>query len=392
MSNGSPGAMGRIMVVDDDMVTARFMTHVLGKRGGFEVCHAPDAQAALAMARSQSWDLVITDVEMPGMTGLELLRALREISRDLPVAVITGHASVDYAVQAIRSDADEFLEKPVHPDELITTATALVNKGRVNRSAARGSVLAIGAHPDDVEIGAGGTLLVHKRQGDAVAILTLSHGTRGGGQAAGTDASRLAAEILGAELFLGELDGNHIGEGADTNAAVARVVARVRPTVIYTHSLHDVHTDHRNAHRAVMAAAGEVARVYCFQSHSATVDFRPGRFVAIDSDLDRKIAAIGVFAALAPARGYLDEDLIRATARYWSRFGDSSYAEAFEVVRESEGLPMRPPAAMTGQAAAAPGSAPGPAGAVAHARPLLFRDFCGPGGQPRPGCRTAAPI
>jgi LmbE family N-acetylglucosaminyl deacetylase/AmiR/NasT family two-component response regulator len=368
------GGLGRIMVVDDDVVTARFMTHVLGKRGGFEVCHAPDPRSALAMARSQSWDLVITDVEMPGMTGLELLRALREISPDLPVAVITGHASVDYAVQAIRSDADEFLEKPVHPDELITTATMLVNKGRASRNAARDTVLAVGAHPDDVEIGAGGTLLVHKRRGGSVAILTLSHGARDGSRLAGADESRRAAEIIGADLYLGELEDNHIGEGADSIAAVARVVAQVRPTVIYTHSMHDVHTDHRNAHRAVMAAAGGVARVYCFQSPSATVDFRPARFVAIDSDLDRKIAAIGAFAAQAPVRGYLDEDLIRSTARYWSRFGDSSYAEAFEVIRESDGLSTRLPvgtaATSTGRAAApAVGSVPRPAAAVAHVRP-----------------------
>ena len=367
--------MGRIMVVDDDLVTARFMAHVLGKRGGFEVCHAPDSQAALDMARSQAWDLVITDVEMPGMSGLELLRALREISRDLPVAVITGHASVDYAIQAIRSDADEFLEKPVHPDDLIATATMLVNKGRANRNAARDSVLAVGAHPDDVEIGAGGTLVVHKRLGDAVAILTLSHGARGGSQAggAGADESRRAAEIIGADLYLGELEDSRIGEGADTIAAVARVVAQVCPTVIYTHSLHDVHTDHRNAHRAVMAAVAAVTRVYCFQSPSATVDFRPGRFVAIDADLDRKLVAVGAFAAQSPARGYLDEDVIRSTARYWSRFGDSSYAEAFEVIRESGALPMRPPAGTTATAtahaaAAAAGSTRGPAAVVAHVR------------------------
>ena len=155
MGGGNSAVRGRIMVVDDDAVTARFMAHVLGKRGGFEVRHVPGAQSALAMAGSQPWDLAITDVERPGMTGLELLRALREISPDLPVAVITGHASLDYAVEAIRSDADEFLEKPVHPDELVATATALVDKGRANRHMARDRVLAVGAHPDDVEIGAG---------------------------------------------------------------------------------------------------------------------------------------------------------------------------------------------------------------------------------------------
>jgi LmbE family N-acetylglucosaminyl deacetylase/CheY-like chemotaxis protein len=354
MGSGSAGARGRILVVDDDAVTARFMAHALGKRGGFEVSHAPDAQAALAMVGSRHFDLVITDVEMPGMTGLELLRALREISPDLPVAVITGHASVAYAAEAIRSDADEFLEKPVHPDELIAAATALVTKGRANRHAARDRVLAIGAHPDDVEIGAAGTLLVHNRLGDAVSILTLSRGARGDSHAAG---ARRAAEIIGADLYLGELEDTHIGDGQDTIAAVSRVVARTQPTVIYTHSLHDVHTDHRNTHRAVMAAIGGVGRVYCYQSPSSTVDFRPGRFVAIDPDIDRKLAAIGAFATQTPVRGYLDEDLIRSTARYWSRFGDSGYAEAFEVIRESSGLPVRP----------APGSTAVPGATVAGA-------------------------
>jgi len=151
---------------------------------------------------------------------------------------------------------------------------------------------------------------------------------------------------------------------------VARVVAQVRPTVIYTHSPHDVHQDHRNTHRAVMAAVREVGRVYCFQSPSATVDFRPSRFVAIDSEVGRKLEAIGAFASQTGIRAYLDEDLIRATARYWSRFGDSGYAEAFEVVRESGELTLRrSPAtavAMTGEAA---NGAAAEAGDVAPPRP-----------------------
>ena len=54
---------------------------------------------------------MLTDVEMPGMTGLELLQALRRVAPDLPVAVLTSHASLDYAVRALRDHADEFLQK-----------------------------------------------------------------------------------------------------------------------------------------------------------------------------------------------------------------------------------------------------------------------------------------
>jgi LmbE family N-acetylglucosaminyl deacetylase len=59
-------------------------------------------------------------------------------------------------------------------------------------------------------------------------------------------------------------------------------VEAVRPTVIYTHSLHDVNQDHRNTHRAAMVATREGGRVYCFQSPSAPVDFRcPRRFIIL---------------------------------------------------------------------------------------------------------------
>ena len=165
MGNGAKTA-GRVLVVEDDPVSALFVSHALTKRGGFEVTHTPDPAAALAMVGSQSWDLVLTDVEMPGMTGLELLEAVRSSCPDLPIAVITAHASVDDAVRALRSRADEFLEKPVKPERLVEVAASLVAKGRAARLARHGLVLAIGAHPDDVEIGAGGTLLAHSSRGD----------------------------------------------------------------------------------------------------------------------------------------------------------------------------------------------------------------------------------
>jgi LmbE family N-acetylglucosaminyl deacetylase len=112
------------------------------------------------------------------------------------------------------------------------------------------------------------------------------------------------------------------------------VIDSVRPTIVYTHSLHDVHQDHRNTHRAVMAAAREIGSVFCFQSPSATVDFRPARFTSIDAQLTVKLAAIGAFASQVALRWYLEPDLIEATARYWSRFGRCRHAEAFEVARD----------------------------------------------------------
>lgn len=326
---------GRILVVEDDPVSAAYVLHVLRNGGGFTVTHAADPQDALRQATAARWDLVLTDVEMPGMTGIELLGQLRERAPLLPVAVLTAHPSVDYAVQALRNSADEFLDKQVEPDRLVAVVTGLVARGRAAREATRQSVLAIGAHPDDVEIGAAGTLLAHRRLGHDVTILTLSRGARGGVEETRVSESQQAADVIGATLYHEDLRDTSISEGDPTIGVISRIVAEVRPTVIYTHSLHDVHQDHRNTHRAALVAVRGVGRVYCFQSPSATVDFRPSRFVPIDDQLDGKLAAIDAFASQVGIRAYLEPGLISATARYWSRYCGTRFAEPFEVVRES---------------------------------------------------------
>jgi CheY-like chemotaxis protein len=225
---------GRILVVEDDPEAAAYVLHVLRGRGGFAVTHTVHPADALRQATAARWDLVLADVEMPGMTGIELLGRLREIAPQLPVAVLTAYPSVDYVVQALRNSADEFLEKPVQPDRLVAVVAGLVARGRAAREANRQSVLAIGAHPDDVEIGAAGTLLAHGRMGHEVSILTLSRAARGGVEDTGASESQRAAEVIGATLYHENLRDTSIAEADPTIGVISRVVAEVRPTVIYT--------------------------------------------------------------------------------------------------------------------------------------------------------------
>jgi LmbE family N-acetylglucosaminyl deacetylase/ActR/RegA family two-component response regulator len=342
-----PSPRGRILLVEDDPDTARFILHVLGSRAGFDIEHAPSPAAALPRIGPERWDLVITDIEMPDMTGIELLETLRRQAPALPVAVITAHVTVDNTLGALRGRADDFLEKPLKPDALISSVTTLISRGRAGRGG-REVVLAVGAHPDDVEIGAAGTLLAHRAAGHEIAILTMSRGARGGRDEARAGEARDAATILGAALYLEDLEDTRITESDPTIGAIAAVIESVRPTILYTHSIHDVHQDHRNTHRAAMVAAREISSVCCFQSPSATVDFRPARFIAIDDHIHAKLAAIAAFTSQAAVRQYLAPDLIEATARYWSRFGSGRYAEAFEVVRDHA---PGPTPATTGEAA-----------------------------------------
>ncbi|MDQ2815847.1 MAG: response regulator, partial [Actinomycetota bacterium] len=120
---------GRILLIDDDPALGGYLTRVLRVRGGFEVTHELDSAAALRWLEAAEWDLLITDIELPGMTGLELLERVRQLVPDLPVAVLTGHPTIDYAVSALRSAAAEFLQKPIAPEVLVSKATALVEAG-----------------------------------------------------------------------------------------------------------------------------------------------------------------------------------------------------------------------------------------------------------------------
>ena len=125
------------MIVDDDPALGGFMTRVLSEFGGFEVAHELDPGDALRRVETEQWDLLITDIELPGMSGLELLERVRELVPDLPVAVITGHPSVDYAVSALRGSAAEFLRKPVSAADLLAKATELIRAGRAARESSR---------------------------------------------------------------------------------------------------------------------------------------------------------------------------------------------------------------------------------------------------------------
>ena len=125
---------GRILLVEDDPEAALFAVTVLAKRGNFEVTHTADPAVALELAAAQCWDLVVTDVETPGMSGLELLDALRRIAPALPVAVLTAQLSPD----ALIGRADEFLTKPVRIDQLLATAAALIGRAAGRQEPATG--------------------------------------------------------------------------------------------------------------------------------------------------------------------------------------------------------------------------------------------------------------
>jgi CheY-like chemotaxis protein len=127
MSRTDPATTrGRILLVEDDSDGAYYAGYVLTTMGDFEVGHTSDPAVALQRARDEPWDLILADVDLPSMTGTELLEALRQAVPALPVAVMTAHVAVGAAMESLRRSADAFLEKPVPPARLIAVASALI--------------------------------------------------------------------------------------------------------------------------------------------------------------------------------------------------------------------------------------------------------------------------
>ena len=331
---------GRVLVVDDDPDLVELVQTLLVRRAGCIVQTASDGPSALAALDSFKPDVVVADIEMPGMSGLELLEAVRARTPWMPVVIMTAHVSVDYAVTALRAQADEFLTKPLDMTNVVTVVERLVAESRTRRAETKRKevVLAVGAHPDDVEIGAGGILAAHRAAGDDIVILTLTRGSRGGEAERRQDEALAAAELLGARLFLKDLIDTELDGGGPTVRLIEEVVREVKPTVVYTHTKHDRHQDHRAANEATIVATRGVATVACFQSPSSTIDFHPNRFVSIDRFIDRKLELLACFGSQMEHRAYLEKDFVMTTAKYWSRFGDGTYVEPLEILRDVRGL------------------------------------------------------
>jgi len=118
--------------VDDELPLRSVVSRLLARRG-VEVTTAGDAVSAVEMLRDRSFDLLLTDFQMPDMDGFELLAHVRENYPDLPAIMMTGHASVQHAVQAMAGGAVDYLPKPFAVDALAERVMAQIEARRDDR-------------------------------------------------------------------------------------------------------------------------------------------------------------------------------------------------------------------------------------------------------------------
>ena len=110
--------MSRVLVVDDEKSIRDTICAFLVKEG-YEVNCAPDAYVALQMLDCMDFDVVLTDIIMPRLSGIELLSSIRKNSQTIQIIIMTGEPTVDTAVKAVRSGANDYLSKPINKESLI---------------------------------------------------------------------------------------------------------------------------------------------------------------------------------------------------------------------------------------------------------------------------------
>jgi DNA-binding NtrC family response regulator len=115
----------KALVIDDEQIVLESVSALLTEEG-FEVDVSLDGRQGLDWAIERNYDVVLTDIRMPDIGGMKVLRDVKRINPTLPVIMITGYASVESAVQAMKLGAAEYIEKPFEPEQLIDAVSRAI--------------------------------------------------------------------------------------------------------------------------------------------------------------------------------------------------------------------------------------------------------------------------
>ena len=125
--------MPRVLVIDDEKSIRNTLREILGYEK-YEVDDAPDGIEGLKLAKENRYDVILCDIKMPKMDGIEVLTKLMEIT-DVPVVMISGHGTIDTAVEAIRKGAYDYISKPLDLNRLLVTLHNAIDKERLVQEA-----------------------------------------------------------------------------------------------------------------------------------------------------------------------------------------------------------------------------------------------------------------
>jgi LmbE family N-acetylglucosaminyl deacetylase len=201
-------------------------------------------------------------------------------------------------------------------------------------------VLAVGAHPDDIELGCGGALLMHAARGDEITMLVMTSGEEG----PQNERSRLAeqhdaAAMLGATLLWGGLPDGAISNDRIAVNIVQDALVTSAAELVYCHAPQDTHQDHRAASAAVLSASRRASRILMYEAPTS-VTFEPAIFIDIGMFVEAKLDLLRAHVSQVLKNGLVDLEAVEAQARYYGFRARVRYAEAFASERFLWELPL----------------------------------------------------
>jgi LmbE family N-acetylglucosaminyl deacetylase len=198
------------------------------------------------------------------------------------------------------------------------------------------NILAIGAHPDDIEIGCGGSLIKYAQHGHQIHLMVVTRGEQGGDRAVRRREQEAAARVVGAKrIFWGEYQDTKVGIDRQLIQRIEKVIAEVNPLFIFVHYGDDTHQDHRHLATCTVTAT-RYTRNVLFYEGPTTQNFTPTVFVNIDSVLEKKLEALkahGSQVMKTNIEGVSIIDIARSSANFRGLQGRARNAEGFMPLR-----------------------------------------------------------
>jgi len=198
------------------------------------------------------------------------------------------------------------------------------------------NILAVGAHPDDIEFGCGGTLIKYTEKGHRLFLLVMTGGGMGAPKATRTKEQMEAKTILGADDVLwGRYEDTQLIVNQEIISKIETVISEVKPDFIFCHFPDDTHQDHRHLSQATITAARYIRNVLFYEGPT-TQNFDPHVFVDISTTLEKKIDALQAHRSQITKtniEGLSIIEIARSSANFRGIQGRVKYAEAFQSLR-----------------------------------------------------------
>ncbi|HJY63513.1 MAG TPA: PIG-L deacetylase family protein [Ignavibacteria bacterium] len=196
------------------------------------------------------------------------------------------------------------------------------------------NILAIGPHPDDIELGCFGTMARLKNEGNIIHFLILTRGEGGSINGDRIKEAEESASLIKAKLFIENLPDRFISDGWETISIVEKYIEQIKPNQVFIPTASDTHQDHRATFNASLVACRPVKEIYAYETPSTSRNFTPNIFVDITKFIDIKMKAIKIHISQG-GKGYMADRAIKGLAEYraFDIFLNDRYVEGFDAIK-----------------------------------------------------------